>query len=339
VPVELARAKDQTPAQIVLHVHLGKVATPKARDLDRVRQNIDVFDSELDPDETERIGALEGGDSGPTPRRMLRRLTFCSERIREVTMSERTVLPVMIVTGATSGIGRAAAGMLAGHGWYVVASGLEDELGEAVTAELRAAGSGEFIPSNLTLAGAPERLIATVVERHGRLDGLVNDAGIYRLGDTVETSIEEWDAVVGLNLRAAFLMCRAAIPHMVATGGGVIVNVASEAGISAFPHQVAYNVSKAGMLMLTRSIAVDHAAQKVRAVSVCPGTTMTPMVAEAIRSAPNPQELERRFASVRPANRLGTMEEIATAIVFAASPSVQYMTGNEIVIDGGFTAS
>lgn len=248
-------------------------------------------------------------------------------------------LPVIIVTGATSGIGRASARVLAERGWYVVASGRDAARGEEVSRELGAAGSGEFVSAELASTEAPQQLVDVVAERRGRLDGLVNVAGIHTLADTTETRPEDWDAIIGINLRAAFLLCRAAIPVMARTGGGVIVNVASEAGLAAIPRQVAYNVSKAGMLMLTRSIAVDHAGQGIRAVSVCPGSTMTPLVQAAIRSAPDPVEHERRLAASRPANRLGRVEEIAAAIAFVASPDVQFMTGSELVIDGGFTAT
>jgi NAD(P)-dependent dehydrogenase (short-subunit alcohol dehydrogenase family) len=133
-------------------------------------------------------------------------------------------------------------------------------------------------------------------------------------------------------------MARAAIPPMIEAGGGVVVNVSSEAGIAAVPGQVAYNVSKAALLMLTQSIAVDHAGEGIRAVSICPGTTRTALVDEAIASARDPQAHEEWLASARPAKRLGTPEEIAAAIVFAASDEVAYMTGSHLVIDGGYTA-
>lgn len=243
------------------------------------------------------------------------------------------------MTGATSGIGRAAALALARREWHVIASGRDGERGDAVAAEISSVGSGEFIAADLSKPDEPERLVAEVVLRHQRLDGLVNDAGRHTLADTVETRPEDWDAILGVNLRAAFLLCRAAIPVMTRSGGGVIVNVASEAGLAAIPRQVAYNVSKAGMLMLTRSIAVDHATQGIRAVSVCPGTTMTPLVREAIRSSPDPEAYERSLALSRPARRLGTVEEIATAIALVASPELEFMTGSELVIDGGFTAT
>ncbi len=119
----------------------------------------------------------------------------------------------------------------------------------------------------------------------------------------------------------------------------MIVNVSSEAGLVAVPGQVSYNVTKAGLVMLTRCIAVDHASDGIRAVSICPGTTRTPLVDDAISRAADPAAHEARLASSRPAQRLGTPGEIAAAIVFAASDEASFMTGTEIVVDGGYTAA
>lgn len=252
-------------------------------------------------------------------------------------MVESSGTRVMVVTGSLGGIGRAAAIALATRGWYVVATDrLADDSG--IAAEIRSVGQGEYSAVDLIREGAPDELVTDVATRLGRLDGLVNVAGLHKLADTPRTSVEDWDAILGLNLRVPFLLCRAAIPQMARTGGGVIVNVASEAGIAAIPDQVAYNVSKAGLLMLTRSIAVDHARDGIRAVSVCPGTTETPLVRRAIASSPDPEEHERHLRGMRPANRLGHVSEIAAAIAFVASPEVAFMTGSELVIDGGFTA-
>jgi NAD(P)-dependent dehydrogenase (short-subunit alcohol dehydrogenase family) len=240
-----------------------------------------------------------------------------------------------IVTGATSGIGRAAAVALADAGWWVLATGRDEARGGEVGDEL--GEQGEFAGGDLTDSGMPERL----VERAGEeapLGLLVNCAGIHFLANLPETEPQRWDELMALNVRAAVMAARAAIPAMSAAGGGVIVNVSSEAGIVAVPRQVAYNVSKAALLMLTQSIAVDHAEEGIRAVSICPGTTRTALVEEAIASAPDPEAHDRWLASARPAKRLGRPEEIAAAIVFAASDDVAYMTGSHLVIDGGYTA-
>jgi NAD(P)-dependent dehydrogenase (short-subunit alcohol dehydrogenase family) len=240
-----------------------------------------------------------------------------------------------VVTGATGGIGRAAAIALAEAGWWVVASGRDVERGAEVGGEL--AERGAFVAGDLTESGMCDAL----VERAGReapLGLLVNCAGIHFLASLTETDPRRWDQLMALNVRAAALAARAAIPAMRVAGGGVIVNVSSEAGIVAVPGQVAYNVSKAALLMLTQSIAVDYADDEIRAVSICPGTTRTALVEGAIAAAADPEAHERRLASARPAKRLGKPEEIAAAIVFAASDEVSYMTGSHLVIDGGYTA-
>jgi NAD(P)-dependent dehydrogenase (short-subunit alcohol dehydrogenase family) len=243
-----------------------------------------------------------------------------------------------VVTGATSGIGRAAALALGDAGWWVLAGGRDPERGAEVAAALARRSGGEFAAADLASDGAAERLVARAVEVTGRLDLVVYSAGTHFLAPVAGTDPADYDRLLAVNLRGAVLLARAAVPAMRAAGGGVIVNVASEAGLVAVPGQAAYNISKAGLLMLTRSIAVDHAADGIRAVSVCPGTTRTPLVERAIASAPDPAAHERWLASSRPAGRLGVPEEIAAAIVFVAGDQASFMTGSEIVVDGGYTA-
>jgi NAD(P)-dependent dehydrogenase (short-subunit alcohol dehydrogenase family) len=242
---------------------------------------------------------------------------------------------VAIVTGATSGIGRATALALARSGWVVAASGRDAARGADVAHEL--GNAGEFVAGDLVADGEPERLVERAAAL-GPLRLLVNNAGIHFLGDVVRTTPDAYDELLATNLRAAFMLARAAVPRLRDAGGGVVVNVASEAGLVAIPNQVAYNVSKAALVMLTKSIAVDHAVDGIRAVSVCPGTTRTPLVEDAIEAASDPAAHEEWLASSRPARRLGTPEEIAAAIVFAAGDAAAYMTGCELVVDGGYTA-
>lgn len=244
-------------------------------------------------------------------------------------------MSVGIVTGATSGIGRAAALALAQAGWTIVASGRDSERGAEVA---RALGdAGEFLAGDIAADQGPERLVDRAVQL-GPLKLVVHSAGIHFLADVAGSSPRAYDELMATNLRAAFMLARAAVPRMREAAGGVIVNVASEAALVAIPGQVAYNVSKAALVMLTKSLAVDHAADGIRAVSICPGTTRTPLVEAAIASAPDPAAHEQWLASNRPARRLGTPEEIAAAIVFAAGDEAGFMTGSELVVDGGYTA-
>ena len=238
---------------------------------------------------------------------------------------------VALVTGATRGIGRAAALALADAGWWVAAHGRDAGRGREVAQALGERGT--FVAADLAEPGAPERL----VDGLDRLDLLVNNAAVYARAPVAELTPEDLDRLLAVNLRAAILLAGAAVRAM--KDGGVVINVASEAGLVAVPGQVAYNVTKAGLIMLTRSIAVDHAADGIRAVSVCPGTTRTPLVEAAIAAAPDPAAHERTLEQRRPLGRLGTVEEIAAAIVYAASPEAGFMTGSELVIDGGYTAA
>jgi NAD(P)-dependent dehydrogenase (short-subunit alcohol dehydrogenase family) len=245
----------------------------------------------------------------------------------------RTVL----VTGATSGIGRAAAEELSRAGWWVMVAGRDEARAEETVASLE--GPGAKVVADLADEAAPRRIVEATLAEAGRLDALVNNAALYTQGSVAELRDEELDTMLTVNLRAAIRLAGVAVRHMAEHGGGVIVNVSSEAGLVAVPGQVAYNVSKAGLVMLSRCIAVDHAADGVRALSVCPGTTRTPLVDAAIERAADPAAHERRLADSRPAKRLGTPGEIAAAIVFAASEEASFMTGTEIVVDGGYTAT
>jgi NAD(P)-dependent dehydrogenase (short-subunit alcohol dehydrogenase family) len=253
-------------------------------------------------------------------------------------MSRTDVRGTALVTGATSGIGRAAAAALADSGWWVVATGRDADRGAAVGDELGRRDAGTFVACDLTTTGAAEALIAEVVSLRGGLGALVNNAGVHFLDTTETTGAGDYAHLMDINVRAAFDLCRAAIGVLRAGGGGVIVNVASEAGLVAVPGQAAYNMSKAALIMLTRSLAVDHARDGIRAVSVCPGTTRTPLVEQAIAGADDPAAHERALADTRPARRLGRVDEIAAAIAFCCSDDVAFMTGSELVIDGGYTA-
>jgi NAD(P)-dependent dehydrogenase (short-subunit alcohol dehydrogenase family) len=244
----------------------------------------------------------------------------------------------VLVTGATSGIGRAAARALADNGWWVVATGRDHTRGRDIGTYLQQRDAGTFLAQDLSERGAAGALIEATVSLRGGLRALVNNAGVHFLAGVHQTVPDDYAHLMDVNVRAAFELCRAAIPVMRDGGGGVVVNVSSEAGLVAVPGQAAYNMSKAALIMLSKSLAVDHAADGIRAVSVCPGTTRTPLVEQAISSAADAKAHEEALASTRPAGRLGRVEEIAAAIVFCCSDDVAFMTGSEVVVDGGYTA-
>jgi NAD(P)-dependent dehydrogenase (short-subunit alcohol dehydrogenase family) len=246
---------------------------------------------------------------------------------------------VSVVTGAGVGIGQAAAVAFAREGASVVVVDRSRENGESATQALQREGlQGLFVLADVSSETDVRRMVEQVVARWGRLDILVNNAGIYTQGDVTQTSLDDWNRIMAVNLTGAFLCAKYVVPVMVNHGGGVIVNVASEAGLVGIKGQLAYNVSKAGMIALTKSCAVDLADQGIRVNAVCPGTTDTPLVRDAVSHAPDPAAARRRLEAVRPLNRLGTPEEIASAILYLASSESGYATGAALSIDGGYTA-
>jgi NAD(P)-dependent dehydrogenase (short-subunit alcohol dehydrogenase family) len=246
---------------------------------------------------------------------------------------------VIIVTGAAMGIGKAAAKAFAQEGGRVALVDIDAQAAAKALEELyQIPAEAIYLPCDVSKEADVRSMVEHVTGLWGRLDVLVNNAGIYRQGNILEATGEDWDRILSINLTGAFLCSKYAAEFMVHQGQGVIVNVASEAGLVGIGGQVAYNVSKAGMINLTRSCAVDLARFGVRVNCVCPGTTFTPLVEAAVNRAADPQQARHLLESVRPMNRLGKVEEIASGILFMASDEPGYATGAVLSIDGGFTA-
>jgi NAD(P)-dependent dehydrogenase (short-subunit alcohol dehydrogenase family) len=244
---------------------------------------------------------------------------------------------VAIITGAKSGIGLAAARRLAKEGARVVLADIEDAQPEL---ELMTANGSDaiFVRTDVSIEADVHELFAQAVRKYGRVDILVNNAGIDLSGKATETTEQEWDRLMGVNLKGVFLCSKAAVRHMRDQSGGVLVNVASELGLVGGSDIAAYCAAKGGVIQLTRAMAIDHADDQIRINCVCPGPINTPLLDRIIESSSDPQKERQTTIEKTLMNRLGEPEEIANVILFLASDESSYMTGSVVVADGGLTA-
>jgi len=246
---------------------------------------------------------------------------------------------VALITGAGNGMGRCAAELFASEGARIVVADFDESLGTEAVATIEAAGGeAAFVKVDVSSSDDVERMVRFGMERFGALHVLYNNAGIFPADDggATETPESTWERVMDVNLKGVWLGCKHGIPAMLESGGGSIVNVASFVAImGAATAQIAYTASKGGVLSMTREIAVEYARQGIRANSLCPGPIATPML-EALMS--DPARRQRRLVHI-PMGRLGRAEELAKAALFLASDESSFMTGAQLVIDGGITAA
>lgn len=255
-------------------------------------------------------------------------------------MGEKLAGKSVLVTGATSGIGEATAHAMAGEGVRLLLTGRDVTRGRKVESALQALGAdARFVAEDLLAPGAADRLVAAAMEATGRIDVLVNNAGIV-FRHTAETCTDaEWNAVIETNVTSVFRLCRAAVPRMRAQGGGVIVNVASDWALVGGRNAFAYCVSKGAIAQMTRTMALDHARDGIRVNAVCPGDTETPMLESgAVARGAGGSGWQAKFGASLPLGRIAQPAEIARGIVFLASEDSSYMTGSMLVMDGGNTA-
>ncbi|MGD9047243.1 MAG: glucose 1-dehydrogenase [Anaerolineae bacterium] len=243
---------------------------------------------------------------------------------------------VALITGGASGIGRATAVLLAREGAAVAVADLDEAGGREVVQQIvDGGGRATFVLCNVAEAASCERAVGYAVEELGGLDFLFNNAGIIRRADVLDTTEEEWDRVMAVNVKSIFLMSRQAIPVMAANGGGVIVNTGSGWGLTGGRNAVSYCASKGAVVNMTRAMALDHGAQNIRVNCVCPGDTDTGMLRNEAQQLGATEDEFLAEAADRPLGRIGRPEDIAQAVLYLVSDASAFVTGTVLVVDGG----
>ena len=244
-----------------------------------------------------------------------------------------------LISGGASGIGAATALLFARQGAAVAILDLDEERGARLAQTIAAEGGRAiFIPGDASRAEDCARAVQQTVEHFGGLDILFNNVGITRRATVLDLSEADWDRVMEVNVKSVFLLSKYAIPHLIRSGGGAIVNNASGWGLVGGQRAVVYCASKGAVVNLTRAMALDHAAQNIRVNCICPGDTDTPMLRDEARQLNQSEANFLAEAADRPLGRLGKPEEIAQAVLFLASDAASYITGAVLAVDGGGTA-
>lgn len=242
---------------------------------------------------------------------------------------------VAVITGAASGMGRASAQRFAREGARVVVADIQVEAGQALAADLP---DGLFVHTDVSQPEQVQALVETTQRHYGRLDIMFNNAGVST--DTVrlaDSTIEQWRKVLSVNLEGVFYGMKYAIPAMLSGGGGVVLNTASVAGMVGVEYNSLYGTTKAGVVQLTKTAALEYAKQNIRVNALAPGATDTPMLHQGVQQ-PNPEEFLQLLAQPHPIPGLITPEQIAAAALFLVSDEAAFITGVILPIDGGYLA-
>lgn len=243
---------------------------------------------------------------------------------------------VALITGAGSGIGRATAILFAREGASVVAvDWIAQTAAQTVQSILDRGGRAIAVEADVSIDEDAARMVETAVSTYGSLDVLFNNAGIQVFGTLPATSESDWQKVMDVNLKGVYLGCKYAIPHMISQGGGSIVNTASVLGLVGDPDLPAYCATKGGILAMTRSMAQAHGRQGIRVNSICPGDVETPLVVEYFQQQPDPELFRQQVGEECALGRIAQPEEIATVALFLGSDDSSFVTGSQIVVDGG----
>ncbi len=243
---------------------------------------------------------------------------------------------VAIVTGAASGIGRGIALRLAEMGARIAALDIDEANGAKASDEMiRQGGEAIFIPCDVRSAADCRRSVQTVIAKADKIDILCNCAGIAIRRDVIDLTEDEWDRSLDITLKGIYLLSHEVVPHMIRSGGGSIVNIGSGWSLKGGPQAAAYCAAKGGAVNLTRAMAIDHGKHNVRVNCVCPGDIDTPMLASECAQLGADKEAFLREAANRPLARMGTVDDVANAVLFLVSPMSSWITGAALVVDGG----
>ena len=244
----------------------------------------------------------------------------------------------VIITGAAAGIGAASAELFASEGAIVVAVDLDRTTLDGLSARIaNAGGTCLAIRGDVSQRDDVHLVVEKAIERFGRVNILFNNAGIVPTGKVDAIDEDQWDLAMAVNVKSMYLFCHALVPHFKKHGGGVILNTASATALRAVLDRACYTATKAAVVGLTKSMALDYVRDNIRVNCLCPGTIDTPSLAQRIAAFPDPAEARKNFIARQPMGRFGTAEEIARAALYLVSDEAAFITGMAFAIDGGFS--